>query len=80
MSYDTIPLAYHPRRKKAVKTQTPVKELSHSNPYSRNSQINTNLMIEIEISALDVVIAHMHKDLTAQLRNTNAIAQKLDTS
>ena len=38
-------------------------------------------MIEIQISVLDVVIPHMHKDLTAQLRSTNAnISQKLDTS
>ena len=33
-------------------------------------------MIEIQISALDVVIPHMHKDLPAQQRSTNAkIAQ-----
>ena len=38
-------------------------------------------MIEILISVLDVVIPHMHKDLTAQLRSTNAnIAQNSDTS
>ena len=33
-------------------------------------------MIEIQISVLDMVIPHMHKDLTAWLRSTNAnIAQ-----
>ena len=81
MSYDTITLAYHPRRKKAVKNQTLAKELSHNNPYCRNSQINTNLMIEIQICVIDVVIPYMHKDLTAWLRNTNAnIAQNSDTS
>ena len=37
--------------------------------------------VEIQISVLDVVIPHMHKDLTAQLRSTNAnTAQKLYTS
>ena len=77
----TIALAYHPRRKKAVKNQTPVKELSHSNPCSKNSQINTNLMTDIQTSVLDVVIPHMYEDLTAQQRNTNTnIAKKLDTS
>ena len=81
MYYGTIALAYHPRRKKAVRNQTPVEVLNHSNLSSRNSQTNTNLVIEIKISVLNVVIPHMHKDLTAQLRNTNAnIAQKLDIS
>ena len=81
MFYNTVTLVYHPRRKKAVRNQTPVKELSNSNPHSRNSQANTNLMIEIQISVLEVVIPHTHKDLTAWLRNTNAnIAQKLDIS
>ena len=38
-------------------------------------------MIEIQISVPDVVIPHMHKDLTAWQRSSNAnIAQKLDTS
>ena len=38
-------------------------------------------MIELLISVLYMVIPHTHKDLTAQLRNTNAnIAQKLGTS
>ena len=70
-----------PRRKKAVRNQTPVKALNHSKPCSRNSQTNTNLMIEMQISVLDVVIPHMHKDLTAWPRSTNAnIAQKLGTS
>ena len=54
MSYDTIALAYHPRRRKSIKDQTPVKELSHSNPQNRNSQANTNLMIEIKMSVQDV--------------------------
>ena len=81
MFYGTIILAYHPRRRKAVRNQTPVKVLNHSKPCSRNSQTNTNLTIEIQISVLDVVIPHMHKDLTAWLRSTNAnIAQKSDTS
>ena len=77
MSYDIIALAYHLRRKKAVKNQTPVKELNHNNPHSRNSQTNVNLMIEIQISVLDVVIPHMHKDLIAWLRSVNVnIVQK----
>ena len=77
----TMALAYYPRRKKAVRNQTQVKAPSHSNCSSRNSQTNTSLMIEIQISVLDVVIPHMHKDLTIQLRSTNAtIAQKSDTS
>ena len=81
MYYGTVILAYFPKRKIAVRNQTPVKALNHSNPSSRNSQSNTNLMIEIQISVLDVVIPHMHKDLTAQLRSTNAKnTQKLDTS
>ena len=38
-------------------------------------------MIEIQISVLDVVIPHMHKDLTAWLRSTKAnIVKKSDTS
>ena len=41
--------AYHPRRKKAVRNQTPVKALNHSKPCGRNSQTNTNLMTEIQI-------------------------------
>ena len=78
--FGTIVLAYHPRRKKAVRNQIPVKALSHSNLSSRNHQ-TTYLMTEIQISVLDVMIPHMHKDLTAQLRSTNAdIAQKSDTS
>ena len=81
MSYGTIILADHPRRKKAARNKTPVKALNHSKPCSRNSQTNTNLMIEIQISVLDVAIPYIHKDLTAWLRSTNAnIAQKSDTS
>ena len=81
MSYGTIVLAYYPRRKKAVRNQTPVKAINHSKPCSRNSQTNANLMIEIQISVLDVLIPHMHKDLTTWLRSTNAnTAQKSDTS
>ena len=80
MYYSTIILVYHLIRRKAVRNQTPIKALNHSNPSSRNSQTSTNLMIEIQISVPDVVIPHMHKDLTAQLRSINAnIAQKLDT-
>ena len=76
---DTIALAYHPRRKKAVKNQTPVKELSHSNP-QQQKQTNQHQPYDrkVQISVLDVVIPHMHKDLTAQLRNTSAnIATKI---
>ena len=81
MFYGTTILVYHPRRRKAVRNQTLIKVLNHSNPSSRNSQTNTNLMIEIHISVPDVVITHMHKDLTAWLGSINAnIAQKLDTS
>ena len=37
-------------------------------------------MIKIQTSVPDVVIPHMHKDLTAQLRSINVnIVQKLDT-
>ena len=72
VSYGTIVPIYHPGRKNAVRNQTPVKAMNHSKPCSRNSQTNTNLIIEIQISVLDVVIPHMHKDLTAQLRSTNA--------
>ena len=69
-----------PKKKKGSKKPNPVKAINHSKPCSRNSQTNTNLVIEIQISVLDVVIPHMHKDLTAQLRRTSAnIAQKLDT-
>ena len=81
MYYGTVILAYHPRRKKAVRNQTPVKVLNYSNLSNGNSQTNTNLVIEIKITVLDVVIPHMHKDLIARLRNTNAnIAQKSDIS
>ena len=81
MSYGTIILAYHPKGKKAVRNQTPIKALNHSNPSSRNSQTNTNLMIEIQTTVPDVVIPCMCKDLTAQLRSTTAnSAQKSDTS
>ena len=70
-----------PKGRKAVRNQTPIKALNHSNPSSRNSQTNTNLMIEIQISVLDVVIPHMCKNLTARLRSTNAnSAKKSDTS
>ena len=69
------------KNKKAVKNQTQVKVPSHSNCSIRNSQNKTNLMIEIQISVLDVVIPHMHQDLIAQQRSTNAnSAPKLDTS
>ena len=79
--FGTSTLAYHAKRKKAVGYQTQVKAPGHSNHNTRNSQTNTNLMIEIQISVPDVVIPHMHKDLTAWQRSTNAnIAQKLDTS
>ena len=37
-------------------------------------------MIKIETSVADVVIPHMHKDLTAQLSINVNIVQKLDTS
>ena len=81
MYCSTITLAYHPKRKKAVGNQTQVKVTNHSNCSSRNSQTITNPMIDIQISVPDVVIPHMHKDLPAWQRSTNAnIAQKLDTS
>ena len=72
-----------PKKKKAVRNQTPTqtKPPSLSNHSSRNSQTNNNLLIEIQISVPYVVIPHMHKDLTVQQGSTNAnIAQKLDTS
>ena len=38
-------------------------------------------MLKIQTSVPDVVILHMHKDLTAQLRSINVnIVPKLDTS
>ena len=68
MYWDTIALAYQPRRKKAVRNQIQVKAPNHSNCSSRNSQTNTNLMIEFKISVPDVVILQMHQDLIAQQR------------
>ena len=77
MSNDTIILAYHLRRKKAVQNQTPVKELNHSNPSSTNRETNIYLMIKVQTSVPDVVIPHMHKDLIAQLRSIDVnIVQK----
>ena len=83
MSYSTIILAYHPRGKKGSKKPNPSKGNKPQQilQQKQTNQTNTNLMIEIQISVLDGVIPHMHKDLTAWLRSTNAnIAQKLDTS
>ena len=69
------------KMKKGSKNQTQVKASSHSNCSSRNSQTNTNLIIEIQISVLDMVIPHKYQDLNVWQRSTNAnIAQKLDTS
>ena len=45
MYYGTIILVYHPRRKKAVRNQIPVKAISCRNLSSRNHQ-TTYLMIE----------------------------------
>ena len=71
-------LACQPRRKKAVRNQTQLKVPSHS---SKGSHTNSSHTIEIQTSVLDVVTSHMHKDSTAQQRNTNAnTAVKLDTS
>ena len=53
------------KKKKGGKNHTQVKTPSHSNHSSRNSQTNTNLMIEIQISVPDVVTPHMHQDLIA---------------
>ena len=70
-----------PPKKKVVRKQTQIKPPSLSNNSSRNSYINTNLLIEIQISVPDVVVPHMHKDLTAWLRSINEnTAQELDTS
>ena len=70
-----------PKKKKGSKKPNPSKGTKPQQILQQNSQTNTNLMIEIQVSVLDVVIPHIHKDLTAWLRSTNPnIAQKLDAS
>ena len=63
-----------PKKKKGSKKPNPSK--GHKPQQTLQQKQSNQLMIEIQISVLDVVIPHMHKDLTAQVRSTNAnIAQ-----
>ena len=55
-----------------VRSQTQLKGPGHSNCNNKGSHTNTSHTIEIQTSVLDVVTPHMHKDLTAQQRSTNA--------
>ena len=81
MYYGTIILAYHPRRKKAVRNHNPVKALNHSNPSSRNSPNQHQPYDRNPNQCTRCGDSQEHKDLTAQLRSTNTNnAQKLDTS